>query len=106
MRSPSLRIGLFMLGGMIGMAAVADPASAKIECRGNFQVSKHGLIATPYCEEEQIARVARSYGWKTTAREIHTNPQKKVYTCQVLGHDSRLKGSCAGYGPEAYGAGP
>ena len=42
--------------------SLASPAAARIECRGNFQMSKYGPIATPYCEEENIARVARSYG--------------------------------------------
>ena len=35
-----------------------EPAAAKIQCKGNFQITEQGLIATPYCEEEQIARVA------------------------------------------------
>ena len=38
------------------IVAMAAPAAARIECRGNFQVTKYGLISTPYCEEEQIAR--------------------------------------------------
>jgi hypothetical protein len=83
--------------------AVASPAAARIECRGNFQISKYGPIATPYCEEEQIARVAQSYGMRVTATEVHRNPLKKVYLCQIIGNDSRLKGSCAGYAPELYG---
>ena len=83
--------------------AMTAPAAARIECRGNFQVSKYGLIATPYCEEEQIARVARSYGAKVTGAEVRNNPLKKVYLCQVYGYDTRLKGSCAGYAPELYG---
>lgn len=83
--------------------ALAAPAAARIECRGNFQITKYGPIATPYCEEEQIAYVAQSYGWKVTAAEVHNNPLKKVYLCQVIGYDNRLKGSCAGYGPENYG---
>lgn len=83
--------------------AMTSPAAARIECRGNFQVSKYGLIATPYCEEEQIARVARSYGAKVTGAEVRNNPLKKVYLCQVYGYDTRLKGSCAGYAPELYG---
>ncbi|HZJ13389.1 MAG TPA: hypothetical protein VFD26_12215 [Methyloceanibacter sp.] len=82
--------------------AVASPAAARIECRGNFQISKYGPIATPYCEEQQIARVARSYGIKVTDAEVHRNPLKKVYLCQTIGSDSRLKGSCAGYAPEQY----
>ena len=48
------------------LVAVSDPAGARIECRGNFQMTKYGPIATPYCEEKQIAIVARSYGVKVT----------------------------------------
>ncbi|HEX2447102.1 MAG TPA: hypothetical protein VHK26_02810 [Methyloceanibacter sp.] len=80
-----------------------SPADAKIECRGNFQVTKYGLISTPYCEEEQIARVARSYGVNVTGAEVRNNALTKVYLCQVYGYDTRLKGSCAGYAPELYG---
>jgi hypothetical protein len=99
-----------LFGGIATAAAaalwalsLASPAAARIECRGNFQVSKYGLIATPYCEEEQIARVARSYGEKVSGAEVRNNPLKKVYLCQVYGYDTRLKGSCAGYAPELYG---
>lgn len=81
------------------IASVMEPAEARIKCQGNFQVTKHGLIATPYCEEAQIARVARSYGEKVTAAEVRNNPNKKVYLCRRFGGDNRLKGSCAGYGP-------
>jgi len=83
--------------------AALSPAAARIECRGNFQVTKYGLISTPYCEEEQIARVARSYGERVTGSEVRNNALKKVYLCQVYGYDTRLKGSCAGYAPELYG---
>ncbi len=87
------------------LALAAGPASARIECRGNFQMTKYGPIATPYCEEEQIAAVARSYGTKVTGSEVRNNPLKKVYLCQIYGNDVRLKGSCAGYGPESYAPG-
>lgn len=85
--------------------AAPQPAAARIQCRGNFQVTKYGLIATPYCEEEQIAFVARSYGNNVTGAQVRNNPLTKVYLCQTLGYDSRLKGSCAGYGPDAYAPG-
>jgi hypothetical protein len=85
------------------IVAMAAPAAARIECRGNFQVTKYGLISTPYCEEEQIARVARSYGSRVTGAEVRNNPLTKVYLCQVYCYDTRLKGSCAGYAPELYG---
>jgi hypothetical protein len=75
----------------------SSSAAARIECRGNFQVTKNGLISTPYCEEKQIARVARSYGMAVTDEEVRNNPNTKVYLCQTIGNDNRLKGSCAGY---------
>ncbi len=89
------------LTGFLVMAG-ASPAAAGIECRGNFQVTKYGLISTPYCEEENIARVARSYGMKVTGAQVRKDPLKKVYLCQRIGGDTRLKGSCAGYAPEQY----
>lgn len=76
--------------------SLAAPAAARIECRGNFQMSKYGPIATPYCEEENIARVARSYGSKVTGAEVRNNPLTKVYLCQVYGGDTRLKGALRG----------
>lgn len=83
--------------------AMASPAAARIECQGNFQISKYGPIATPYCEEEHIARVARSYGAKVTGAEVRNNPLTKVYLCQVYGGDTRLKGACGAYSPDLYG---
>ena len=86
-----------------GFVAVTPTAHAKIQCEGNFQMSKYGPIATPYCEEEQIAKVARAYGSKVTGSQVRNDPLTKVYLCQLYGHDVRLKGSCAGYSPDSYG---
>jgi hypothetical protein len=83
--------------------SLAASASARIQCQGNFQVTKYGLISTPYCEEREIARVARSYGANVTDAEVRNNPLTKVYLCQVYGYDNRLKGSCGAYAPELYG---
>ena len=98
---------LFACLVVMGMLTIVSPeaAVARIRCQGNFQISKYGPIATPYCEEEQIAIVAQSYGWHVSASEIHNNPLRKVYVCQILGGDVRLNGSCAGYGPDAYAPG-
>jgi hypothetical protein len=87
----------------LALLAVSDPAAARIQCQGNFQMSKYGPIATPYCEEEQIALVAQSYGNKVTAAQVHNDPLTKVYLCQTIGYDQRLKGSCAGYSPDNFG---
>ncbi len=86
--------------GLVALAVTicaASRAEAKIECQGNFQITKDGPISTPYCEEAQIARVARSYGFAVTDAEVRNNPNTKVYLCQTIGGDNRLKGSCAGY---------
>jgi len=81
---------------VVALLAIASlkPADASVQCQGNFQITKYGPIDTPYCDEEQIAIVAQSYGWHVSASEVHNDPLKKVYVCQVLGSDARLKGSC------------
>jgi hypothetical protein len=90
--------GIAILAAMALLASVwSELAAAKIQCKGNFQVAEQGLIATPYCEEEQIGRVARSYGLRGTASQVHNNPNTKVYLCQRFGGDNRLKGSCEAY---------
>lgn len=64
---------------VVSMALVfpASPAEARIECRGNFQITKHGPLSTPYCEERQIARVARSNGITVTDAQVRNNPNTK-----------------------------
>ena len=103
--SKLLQAGMTACAAILFAAMLTTPAAARIQCHGNFQVTKYGLIATPYCEEEQIAFVARSYGQRVAAAEVHNNPLTKVYLCQTIGYDLRLKGSCAGYGPDSYGRG-
>jgi hypothetical protein len=106
MRALGLNSLIAMAGAAFIIAIGIQSATARIECQGNFMVTKkNGLIATPYCEEEQIAKVAQSYGWKVTAKQVHNDPLVKVQICQVLGGDVRLKGSCAGYGPGNYAPG-
>ena len=74
-----------------------QPAAAQILCQGQFQVTQYGLIATPYCGDEEIARVANSYGWHREAATVHINPLSKVYICQTIGYDWRLQSPCGGY---------
>jgi len=79
-------------------AASLHPAAARILCNGEFQITKYGPIATPYCGDQVIASVAHSYGWRDSAAQVGTNPLAKVYICQTLGrYDWRLQGPCAGY---------
>jgi len=87
---------------LLGSTVSLQPAAARIQCQGEFQVTQYGLIATPYCGDEVIARVARSYGWRE-ADTVGTNPLSKVYICQTLGWDYRLQSPCGGYLPHGGG---
>ena len=100
----ALRAGLTSFATIVALSAVSlQPAAARIRCDGDFQVTKYGPIATPYCEEEQIAKVANSYGWRYSAAEVHNNPLTKVYLCQTIGYDWRLQAACSGYSPHGGG---
>ncbi len=90
-----------LLGAAVLILALA-PAEAKIKCNGIYQVMKQSLLSTPYCQDREIARVARSYGWKVTFAQVRNDPLKKVYICQALGNDNRLKGACGAYAPDQY----
>jgi hypothetical protein len=85
----------------VGNCSVVD---SKPSAHSGIQASKYGPIATPYCEEDQIANVANSYGWRVSAAEVHNNPLTKVYLCQTIGYDWRLQAACAGYLPHGGGA--
>ena len=78
------------------------PAEAKIKCKGIYQVMKQSLLSTPYCQDREIARVARSYGWKVTFAQVRNDPLKTVFICQALGIDNRLKGAYGAYAPDQY----
>ena len=80
-------------------AASLHPAAARILCDGEFQINQYGRIATPYCADQVIARVANEYGWRESAAQVGSNPLAKVYICQTLGTDWRLQGPCDGYVP-------
>jgi hypothetical protein len=99
-----LKVGVvsFATVALLGAAAL-HPAAARILCDGEFQITKYGPIATPYCGDQVIARVANSYGWRDSAAQVGSNPLAKVYICQTLGTDWRLQGPCAGYVPHGGG---
>jgi len=69
-----LQAGIICCAALLLTAMLTVPAEARIQCRGNFQMTKYGPIATPYCEEEQIAFVARSYGQNVTGSQVRKKP--------------------------------
>lgn len=77
--------------------AGVGPVSAKIVCRGAFQIVDGQPIATPYCEDSNVAQVAREYGIHVSAREVRSNPGTKARICRFIGQDNRVRSACAGY---------
>jgi hypothetical protein len=93
-----MRYSHYLLGAALcGIVASATPALA-INCDGNFQVQKSGQrIATPYCEDDNLAAVAREYGAHTTANEMRWNPSEKSKICHFVGEDNRVRDTCLPY---------
>ncbi len=82
--------------------AVAPVPAAKsagaIECEGNFQVQKNGnRIATPYCQDDYLAIVARKYGMKVSGRDIRQDYSEKQQACRLVGEDNRVRDTCSQY---------
>ena len=83
--------------------AAASPAEARIECRGQFQVTKYGLISDAVLRGREYRTRCPELWRDVTGAQVRNNALKKVYLCQTLGDDSRMKGSCGAYAPDVYG---
>lgn len=80
-------------GAFLMIGAAAQPAQAGIKCAGPNQVTKYGLISSPYCEDVYLARIA---GYHPKA--ILYNPSAKDEACNAVGHDNRVAHICQGFG--------
>lgn len=85
--------------------AVPGQSEAKIRCNGPWQIIKGQSIATPYCGDTYLAKVARGYGSRVSAQAIRNNPNTKREICQWIGHDIRVSDICAAYRNEGLGSG-
>jgi hypothetical protein len=84
-----LASGLFVLA--------QSGAEARIACEGNFQIVNGLPVATPYCREMNLARVARSYGWKVSDDAVRYSESTKAQVCRAIGYDNRVQEICAPY---------
>ncbi len=78
--------GLFLL-------AAATEASA-IECKDDYQIVQGQPISTPYCRDNNLAAVARKYGFKVSDSAIRNNPSRKAEICRYIGSDIRVQSAC------------
>ncbi len=72
---------------------LATPADA-IDCDRGFQRVNGQLIATPYCQDEYLAQVARGYGLRATAAQLRNNPNFKKEICRTVFTDIRVDVTC------------
>lgn len=86
------------LAGLCALAAalslLALEAEAKIACVDGFQRVQGSMIATPYCQDALLGRVARQYGFRVSDREIRYNPNTKIHICRFVGQDIRVRPTC------------
>ena len=78
-------------------------SQAKIHCKGIYQTNSIGTFASPYCEDNYLAKIARSYGMRVSNRQIRQNANKKEAVCRFIGHDIRVSDICHGYRSTPYG---
>lgn len=84
-------------------ALASTPAAAKIKCRDGNQLVAGSWISTPYCRDNQVAEVARQYGFKVSDEAIRSNPNYKRRICRFIVDDIRVTESCREVLPSARG---
>jgi hypothetical protein len=70
------------------------PASAAIRCNGNYQVVNGSEISTPYCRDQQLARLGRKSGFKYSDSEIRNSPTAKRELCRYMKSDIEVQTAC------------
>jgi hypothetical protein len=94
-----------VFASFVAVAASASPAAA-ITCRDGAQLVQGNWIATPYCQDQRLAQVARQYGFKASAAKIRNNPNYKKELCRFVFNDIRVQDTCLNAGvPEYFGGG-
>jgi hypothetical protein len=82
------------------LPVLATPAAAHIACDGDFQVVEGREIATPYCADKALAKVARERGDQVTGGQVRNNPATKDEVCRFIGGDPRVSGDCIDVGDD------
>src|SRR5690606_27014581 len=85
------------------IAASFGPAEAAIRCEDGYQIVQGNPLATPYCQDELLAKVAREYGMKARAAAIRNNPNYKREVCRLVGRDIRVQNTCINAYPSGRG---
>ena len=71
-----------------------SPAEARIKCHNGYQIVQGNRLATPFCQDALVAKVAREYGSRVSAKAIRSNPNLKKDVCRLIGQDIRVHHAC------------
>jgi hypothetical protein len=96
-------IGFAAVASVLALTSMASPAAAAIKCKNGFQLVQGNYIATPYCQDALLTRVAREYGMRVSGSEIRWNPNYKRQVCRTVGHDIRVQENCRTVNPSVRG---
>jgi hypothetical protein len=91
--------GALLLIGL-GWLSLAAPAGAVIRCDGNYQIINGQPHATPYCQDQNLAEVARAYGMRVSGSAMRNSPSEKQRVCRFIGNDVRVREACHGSGQD------
>jgi len=73
---------------------LASPASAAIRCDGSFQINSQGEFNSLYCQEDNLAKVARRRGMGVTVGQIRASLSTLHETCLAIGPDISVSDIC------------
>jgi hypothetical protein len=88
---------VFMLPLVAGLGAEARPEHAErsaFVCDDEFQSVNGVSIATPYCEDAYLAKVAREHGENITASALRESTSVKKDACRLTDDDIRVSQFC------------
>lgn len=103
LKSNAAKLGLLASAFVAIAATTASAAPDAIECRDNYQIVNGQPISTPFCRDGYLAKVARQYGFKTSAATIRNDPSRKAEICRYVGDDIRVQNTCAEVLPTPFG---
>src|SRR5262245_2766643 len=98
MTSSRIAAAIALASGLLALPQ-GNGAEARIVCDGNYQNVNGYPIGTPYCREQELARVARTFGWRISVQEIRYSESKKAQLCRAIGFDNRVSEICGPYQP-------
>ena len=74
---------------------MVSPVVAHIICDHEYQVVEGGETPTPYCQDDNLARVAREHGRHVSAGEVRNNSALRNELCKTFGDDIEVRNTCA-----------